>query len=76
MAFGFGFITLMFLGFICGYMLGKHVFELNETQCLLLSLVVGIGTIFLETIMFIIKMEKLEAMDRYEESKLGGKKNQ
>jgi hypothetical protein len=30
MAFGFGFITLMFLGFGSGYLIGKVGFELDE----------------------------------------------
>lgn len=60
LAFGFGFITLMFLAFICGYFLGKKIFNLSETGSLILSLVVGIGTIIMETVLFVIRMEKLD----------------
>jgi len=61
MAFGFGFITLMFLAFVCGYFMGKKVMGLSETGSLIMSLVVGIGTIIIETILFVIRMEKLES---------------
>jgi hypothetical protein len=64
LAFGFGFITLMFLAFACGYLLGKKVFNLSETGSLVLSLVVGIGTIIMETVLFVIRMEKLDRADR------------
>ena len=64
LAFGFGFITLMFLAFICGYLMGKKVFGLNETGSLVLSLIVGMGTIILETVLFVIRMEKLESQNR------------
>ena len=67
MAFGFGFITLMFLSFICGYLLGKKVFGLDETNSLILSLIVGMGTIILETILFVIRMEKMDAQTRFRE---------
>jgi hypothetical protein len=66
-AFGFGFITLMFLSFACGYLLGKKVFDLSETNSLILSLVVGMGTIILETILFVIRMEKLDSNNRVKE---------
>jgi membrane protein DedA with SNARE-associated domain len=64
LAFGFGFISLMFLAFICGYFLGKKIMGLSETGSLIMSLIVGIGTIILETILFLIRMEKLENQDR------------
>ena len=49
--------------------MGKHFFGLSETSSLILSLVVGISSIIVETILFIIKMEKLEAADRERASK-------
>ena len=69
LAFGFGFITLMFLAFACGYLLGKKVFNLNETNSLILSLVVGMGTIILETILFVIRMEKMDAQSRVKDQR-------
>ena len=64
MAFGFGFISLMFLAFVCGYFIGKKILNLNETGSLITSLVIGIGTIIVETILFVIRMEKLESQER------------
>ena len=64
LAFGFGFISLMFLAFVCGYFLGKKIFNLSETGSLITSLVVGIGTIIVETVLFVIRMEKLESQER------------
>lgn len=61
----------MFIAFICGYFMGKHVLGLTETASLILSLIVGVGTIILETTLFIIKMERIEEMARKsEKSKL------
>ena len=64
MAFGFGFITLMFLSFVCGYFLGLKIFGLSQVASLILSLVVGISTIIMETVLFVIRMEKMEAQKR------------
>jgi hypothetical protein len=44
--------------------MGKKVFGLNETGSLVLSLIVGMGTIILETVLFVIRMEKLESQNR------------
>ena len=60
LAFGFGFISLMFFSFICGYFLGKKILGLSETGSLIMSLIIGIGTIIMETILFLIRMEKLD----------------
>lgn len=73
-AFGFGFITLMFLAFACGYLLGKKVFNLNETNSLILSLIMGMGTIILETILFVIRMEKMDAQSRVKEQRSNSNK--
>ena len=63
-AFGFGSITLMFLGFGSGYALAKYILHLDEVMSCICSLVVGIGTLILETILFILKMNRLEDEDR------------
>ena len=63
MAFGFGFISLMFLGFATGYFFGKFVLELDEVPSLIVSLVVGICTLIVEAFLLIIKMDKMEKMD-------------
>jgi hypothetical protein len=54
----------MFLSFVCGYFLGKKIFNLSETGSLIMSLGVGIGTIVMETVLFVIRMEKLEKAER------------
>ena len=54
----------MFLAFICGYLFGKKVLGLNETGSLITSLIVGIGTIIVETILFVIRMETLDEQER------------
>jgi len=51
----------MFLAFLCGYCLGKVILGWSETSSLILSLVIGIGTLVMEATLFIIKMEKLDA---------------
>jgi hypothetical protein len=60
----------MFLAFACGYALGKKVFGMNETNSLILSLVVGMGTIILETILFVIRMEKMDDHARKHQTKV------
>jgi len=50
----------MFLSFICGYFLGKHIVGLSETNSLIMSLVMGISTIILETILFLIRLDKMD----------------
>jgi hypothetical protein len=54
----------MFLAFVCGYFLGKKILNLSETGSLITSLVVGIGTIIVETVLFVIRMERLESQER------------
>ena len=43
------------------------MFGLDETNSLILSLIVGMGTIILETILFVIRMEKMDAQTRFRE---------
>ena len=64
LAFGTSFITLMFLGFVLGYYIGKYAFALKEIHWLILSMVVGIATMILETVLYIIKVERIEADQR------------
>jgi hypothetical protein len=67
MAFGFGFITVMFMGFLTGFCLGKFILGWNESNSLMLALGTGIPTLILEAILMIIRLEKWEKkreMDR------------
>lgn len=67
LAFGWSFISLMFLGFVTGYYLGKYVMMLEDELCYVCSIVVGILTMVMETILYIIKVEK--AGDKKEKKK-------
>jgi hypothetical protein len=60
MAFGFGFISLMFLGFLMGYCLGKFILGWGENESLLLALGTGIPTLFVEGLLMIIRLNKWE----------------
>jgi hypothetical protein len=60
MAFGFGFITLTFMGFLTGYCLGKYVMELSNEHSLILSLVTGICTLIMEMTLMIFRLQKWE----------------
>mmetsp|Transcript_33342 Transcript_33342/g.38275 ORF Transcript_33342/g.38275 Transcript_33342/m.38275 type:complete len:100 (+) Transcript_33342:348-647(+) len=68
-AFGTSYITLMFLGFILGFYIGKYAFGLKDLYCYMLSLFIGILTMILETILYIIKVEKIEGNERKREVK-------
>jgi len=60
LAFGFGFIGMLILGFLCGYCLGRFALKLSETNSLLLSLVTGIGTLMLEATLLIIRLYRMD----------------
>jgi hypothetical protein len=60
MAFGFGFITLMFLGFLSGFCLGKFILGWSDNDSLLLALGTGIPTLFVEGFLMIIRLNKWE----------------
>jgi len=67
MAFGFGFISLTFMGFVSGFVLGKFVFGWTEEQSLIFSLFTGISTLILEAILMMFRISKWEqkrAMDK------------
>lgn len=60
LTYGFGFITMMFLGFFSGYMIGQIGLGLNKEKSLILSLVVGISTIIMEAVLMIYRLYKQE----------------
>ena len=60
MAFGFGFITLTFMGFLTGFCLGKWVLEKSTEFSLILSLVTGIFTLILEMTLMIVRLDRWE----------------
>ena len=55
LVFGFGAMMVVFLGFLTGYFIGTIVLELNFEKSIILSSFTGIGTVFLEAILLIIK---------------------
>ena len=56
---------MMFLGFFSGYMIGQIGLGLNREGCLILSLVVGIGTIIMEAVLMIYRLHKQEQTKEY-----------
>jgi hypothetical protein len=60
MAFGIGFITLTFMGFLTGFCLGKYVLVISQEESLILSLVTGIGTLILESCLMLVRLHKWE----------------
>ena len=56
LAYGFGFISMMFLGFLSGYFLGIYGLMWDHKSSLILSIIIGAGTMFLESIMLILRI--------------------
>jgi hypothetical protein len=57
---------MMFLGFLSGYFLGKYGLEWDHTSSLILSIIVGSGTMIGETILLVIRMNKMEDSKVYQ----------
>ncbi len=55
LVFGFGAMMVVFLGFLTGYFIGKFVLQLNFEKSIILSSFTGVGTVFLEAILLILK---------------------
>lgn len=60
LTYGIGFITVMFMGFLCGFMIGKHLLKWNFQNSLIMSLVMGTFTLFSEAILLLIRLHKME----------------
>ena len=60
MVYGFGFITLMFLGFLSGYSMGLYIFHLSHENSLIMSLFVGTMTMMMEAILMIIRIHQID----------------
>ena len=63
LAYGFGFISMMFLGFLSGYFLGIYGLMWDHTNSLILSIAVGAGTMFLESVMLILRISSITEHD-------------
>ena len=70
MTFGFGMISLMFLGFVSGYFLGRLVFEWDPLESIFVSLFVGITTIMVEMMLMIFRINKFDKMRAVERQRL------
>jgi len=66
LAFGLGFISLTFLGFLTGFCIGKYILQVDFETSLILSLVSGIGTLLMETVLMIIRLTKWEKKQAFE----------
>lgn len=65
LAYGFGFVSMMFLGFLSGYFLGIYGLMWNHRDSLVLSIIIGAGTMFIESIMLILR---IQSMTNFEEN--------
>ena len=63
-SFGVSFIFSFFLSGVSGYYLGKSIMGLNEGQSMVLAVLALIGTLILESIIFIIKMTKSDKIKK------------
>ena len=68
MVYGFGFITMMFLGFLSGFCIGKVVLEWDLEKSLILSVVIGTFTLLLETSLLVIRLYQTD-INRQEKEK-------
>ena len=70
MAYGFGFITMMFLGFVSGYYLGRRMFGLDPLPSIFVSIFVGVTTLMVEMILMIFRIQKYDKMQHSERKRL------
>ena len=70
MTFGFGFITVMFLGFVSGFMLGRKVLEWDFIDSMFMSLFVGITTIMVEMLLMMGRIDKFSKIQDRERKRL------
>ena len=56
LTYGVGFVTLLFLGFLSGFCLGRYGFEWDFESSVVLSLIIGTATLFIEGLLLIIRM--------------------
>ena len=66
MGFGYGLISVMFLGFVSGFALGKFMFEFEMQGCMVCALVVGIFTIMVEMVLVLLRINKMDKLKQRE----------
>ena len=60
LTYGVGFISLLFLGFISGFAFGNIILGWSLEHSLILSLIVGTITLFVEGGLLVIRMIKMD----------------
>lgn len=60
MSFAMMLLSSFFLTFIAGYFVGAKYLGASTTISLIISAILGIGLMFLEALMFMMKMEKTQ----------------
>ena len=60
LTYGFGFISMMFLGFLSGYFLGIYGFEWDHRNSLILSIAVGSLTVMGETFLLVLRLIQMD----------------
>ena len=68
--FGFGFITLMFLGFLSGYLFGRKILEYEPLESMFVSIFVGIVTLLTEMLLMIFRLDKYDKMQDLERKRI------
>lgn len=69
LAFGIGSISVMFLGFASGFAIGKFWLGYDDDRSLVLSLVMGIGTLILEAFLMIFRLDKWEKKRQFDKKR-------
>ena len=70
LTFGLGFITVMFLGFLSGYLLGRKVLGWEQLDSIFLSLAIGITTLITEMLLMIFRIDKFTTIKDRERKRL------
>lgn len=63
LTYGVGFITLMFLGFLSGYMFGFHIMGYDHKNSMIMSLVIGSATLFVEAFLMIFRIYRMDEQE-------------
>jgi hypothetical protein len=61
---------MMFLGFLSGYFLGIYGLEWDHTSSLVLSIIIGSGTVIGETILLVLRMSKMEESKEFQTAQM------
>ena len=60
LAYGVGFITLTFLGFLSGFMVGRYFLRYDVRDSLIVSIAIGTATLIMETILMVLRIQRME----------------